>query len=103
MFNEKLFKTQLAYFDDINYSEKVEFMPGFEVSDKIIKKALIDFSLEWFLTGCASNFWRILREEELIGNKSKNNFKILINLSKTRHSHVLENMRMFLASIKIRI
>ncbi len=46
MFNEKLFKTQLAYFDDINYSEKVEFMPGFEVSDKIIKKALIDFSLE---------------------------------------------------------
>ena len=46
MFNEKLFRTQLSYFNDINYSEKVEFMEGFEVSDKIIKKALIDFSLE---------------------------------------------------------
>jgi hypothetical protein len=46
MFNEKLFRTQLSYFDDINYSEKIEFMPGFELSDKIIKKALVDFSLE---------------------------------------------------------
>lgn len=46
MFNEKLFRTQLAYFDDINYSEKVEFMPGFEVSDTMIKKELIEFSLE---------------------------------------------------------
>jgi len=44
-FNEKLFRMQLGYFDDINYSEAVEFMPGFEVDDAIIKKALVDFSL----------------------------------------------------------
>lgn len=45
-FNERIFREQLGYFNDIDYSEKVEFLPGFEVSDKIIKKALIDFSLE---------------------------------------------------------
>ncbi len=44
-FNEKLFRIQLAYFEDINYAEQVEFMPGFEVPDKIIKKALTEFSL----------------------------------------------------------
>lgn len=44
-FNEKLFRNQLAYFEDINYSEEVEFMPGFEVDDKIVKKALIEASL----------------------------------------------------------
>ena len=46
MFNEKLFRTQLAYFDDINYDEEVEFMPGFEISDELIKKELIEFSLK---------------------------------------------------------
>ena len=45
-FNEKLFRTQLAYFDDINYAEQVEFMPGFEVPDDLVKQKLIDFSLE---------------------------------------------------------
>jgi hypothetical protein len=45
-FNEKLFRIQLTYFDDINYAEQVEFLPGFEVDDKIVKKKLIDFSLE---------------------------------------------------------
>ncbi|MCR4277522.1 MAG: nucleotidyl transferase AbiEii/AbiGii toxin family protein [Candidatus Berkelbacteria bacterium] len=45
-FNEKLFRSQLAYFEGINYDEQVEFMPGLEVPDEIIKKALIDFSLE---------------------------------------------------------
>lgn len=44
-FNEKLFRSQLAYFEDINYSEEVEFLPGFSVSDKEIKKQLIKFSL----------------------------------------------------------
>ncbi|MBU1159702.1 nucleotidyl transferase AbiEii/AbiGii toxin family protein [Patescibacteria group bacterium] len=44
-FNEKLFRSQLAYFKDINYSEEVEFLPGFAVSDKEIKKELIKFSL----------------------------------------------------------
>ncbi len=44
-FNEKLFRTQLAYFTDINYSEAVIFMPGFEISDEKIKQELIEFSL----------------------------------------------------------
>ncbi|MEK7635622.1 MAG: nucleotidyl transferase AbiEii/AbiGii toxin family protein [Patescibacteria group bacterium] len=43
--NEKLFRSQLAYFEDINYSEKIEYMKGFAVSDRIIKKELIKFSL----------------------------------------------------------
>ncbi len=44
-FNEKNFRTQLVYFDDINYSEEIIFKKGFEVDEKIIKKALIDFSV----------------------------------------------------------
>jgi len=44
-FNEKLFRTQLAYFSDINYSEAVIFMPGFEISDEKIKQELIEVSL----------------------------------------------------------
>lgn len=45
-FNEKLFRIQLSYFEDVNYEEEVEFLPGFAVSDKKIKKALVGFSLE---------------------------------------------------------
>jgi hypothetical protein len=45
-FNEKIFRNQLAYFEDINYAEQVEFMPGFEVPDETIKKSLVEFSLE---------------------------------------------------------
>ena len=45
-FNEKIFRTQLAYFKDINYSEQVNYLKGFEVSDKIIKKELANFSLD---------------------------------------------------------
>lgn len=44
-FNAKLFRTQLSYFGDINYQEEVDFMPGFEVNDKKIKKALVEFSI----------------------------------------------------------
>lgn len=44
-FNAKLFRGQLAYFEDINYSEKVEFLSGFEVSDAEVKKVLIEASL----------------------------------------------------------
>ncbi len=44
-FNEKLFRSQLAYFEDINCSEAVTFMPGFETNDETVKQALIDFSL----------------------------------------------------------
>lgn len=44
-FNEKLFRAQLAYFADINYSEAIIFMPGFEISDEKIKQELVEFSL----------------------------------------------------------
>lgn len=45
-FNEKIFREAIVYFKDINYNEKVVYLPGFETDDKIIKKALIDFSLQ---------------------------------------------------------
>ena len=45
-FNEKICREQLAYFKDISYLEEVRYLKGFEVSDKIIKKGLIEFSLE---------------------------------------------------------
>src|SRR3989344_4002137 len=44
-FNEKLFRRQLAYFDDMDYREQVVWKKGFETSDEIIKKVLIEFSL----------------------------------------------------------
>ncbi|KKS16311.1 MAG: hypothetical protein UU71_C0004G0008 [Parcubacteria group bacterium GW2011_GWB1_41_6] len=44
-FNEKLFRSQLVYFKDIDYTEKIIYMKGFETSDAIIKKSLVDFSL----------------------------------------------------------
>lgn len=44
-FNEKILRTQLAYFEDIDYTEKVIYKEGFEVDDKVIKDSLIDFSL----------------------------------------------------------
>jgi hypothetical protein len=45
-FNERIFREQLGYFEDINYSEVVEFLPGFEVAEKTIKEELVKFSLE---------------------------------------------------------
>lgn len=44
-FNEKIFRTQLAYFKDIDYSEQIIYKKGFLTDDEIIKKALIEFSL----------------------------------------------------------
>lgn len=44
-FNEKLFRSQLAYFKDIDYSEKIIYMSGFKIKDEIIKKELRKFSL----------------------------------------------------------
>jgi len=44
-FNEKLFRIQLVYLEDVNYEEEVEFMPGFEVDDEVIKQKLVEFSL----------------------------------------------------------
>ena len=45
-FNEKIFRTQLAYFVDIDYSEQIIYRKGFSVDDEKIKKALVEFSLE---------------------------------------------------------
>ena len=44
-FNEKLFRTQLGYFEDIDYTEQIEYMPGFEKKDEEIKKFLQEISL----------------------------------------------------------
>ena len=44
-FNEKLFRTQLSYFNDIDYSEEIEYMAGFEKKDDEIKKLLEKISL----------------------------------------------------------
>ncbi|TSC93045.1 MAG: hypothetical protein CEN89_285 [Candidatus Berkelbacteria bacterium Licking1014_7] len=45
-FNEKLLRSQLVYFQDIDYSEKIIYLPGFETPDEEIKKALVEASLE---------------------------------------------------------
>lgn len=44
-FNEKMFRVQLSFFKDVDYTEKIIYLKGFEMDDKIIKKELIDFSL----------------------------------------------------------
>ncbi|MEK7506664.1 MAG: nucleotidyl transferase AbiEii/AbiGii toxin family protein [Patescibacteria group bacterium] len=44
-FNEKTFRSQLAYFDDIDYTEEVIYMEGFKTENEIIKKKLIEHSL----------------------------------------------------------
>jgi len=46
-FNEKLFRSQLAYSKDIDYTEKVIYLPGLEVPDKIIRKKLKEVSLNF--------------------------------------------------------
>lgn len=45
-FNEKLFRVQLSYFKDIDYSEDVRYMPGFEADQKEIESYLGDTSLQ---------------------------------------------------------
>jgi len=45
-FNEKIFREQLAYFEDVDYSEDVIFKEGFFVADEMIKERLVAFSLE---------------------------------------------------------
>ena len=44
-FNERMFRNQLSYFDDIDYRETVIFKSGFEVPDEEIKRALTEYSL----------------------------------------------------------
>jgi hypothetical protein len=47
-YNSKLFRQQLAYFDDVNYDEEVFFLPGHEVLEEEIKRFLIDIATEAF-------------------------------------------------------
>ena len=44
-FNEKLFRTQISYFDDIDYTEEIDYMPGFKKKDDDIKQFLEKMSL----------------------------------------------------------
>jgi hypothetical protein len=46
MFSAKLFRAQLSFHNDIDYSEGVEFMPGHEVPEKEIKDFLTAQSLQ---------------------------------------------------------
>jgi len=41
-----LIRTQLSYFDDINYSEEVVYKDGFAVDDQEVKNFLTEKSLE---------------------------------------------------------
>jgi len=46
LFSEKLFREQLAFHEDIDYSEPVEYLTSFEVNDTELKEYLINKSLE---------------------------------------------------------
>jgi len=45
-YNARIFHTQLAYFEDVDYREEVVYKPGFSVDKKIIQQALLEHSLE---------------------------------------------------------
>jgi Nucleotidyl transferase AbiEii toxin, Type IV TA system len=45
-FNEKLFREQLAYFSDIDYSESIDVMEGFALDKEYIQKKLEEISLQ---------------------------------------------------------
>jgi len=47
LFSEKLFRAQLSYFEDIDYTEAVEYI-GKEIPDSIIKDFLIDKATDLF-------------------------------------------------------
>lgn len=48
IFNRKLFKGQLSYFNDVDYSEEVDFISGFEKKDEEIKGFLIEVATRPF-------------------------------------------------------
>ena len=47
LFSEKLFRAQLSYFDDIDYSEPVEFVVP-SIPESEIKEFLIDKAIDLF-------------------------------------------------------
>ncbi len=48
LFSEKLFRAQMSYFEDIDFSEKIEFLEGASVSEKNIKDFLIEIAISEF-------------------------------------------------------
>lgn len=44
LFSEKLFRQQLCYFEDVDYTEEVSFLPGHEIDETTIKAFLIDIA-----------------------------------------------------------
>ena len=47
LFNEKLFREQLAYYKDIDYSGKIEYIND-ELEDQVIKEYLSDIATTSF-------------------------------------------------------
>jgi hypothetical protein len=45
-FSEKLFRQQLTFHKDIDYSEEVQYLPGFKVTPEEIKQFLVDVSIK---------------------------------------------------------
>ena len=46
-FSGKLFRSQLAYHKDIDYSESVEYLDEYEEKEEVIKAFLVEKALEW--------------------------------------------------------
>ncbi len=46
LFSAKLFRQQLCYFDDVDYTEEVSFLPGHEVSEEDVKFFLTKLSTQ---------------------------------------------------------
>lgn len=45
MDNERLFREQLSFFEDIDYSEEIEYLPNKEVSNEEVKRFLSEASV----------------------------------------------------------
>jgi len=50
-FSDRLFRGQLAYHKDMDYSEKVDYMPGHEMDAETVKAVLIAKALEGVIEG----------------------------------------------------
>ncbi|MDE1728628.1 MAG: hypothetical protein KGH81_05555, partial [Thaumarchaeota archaeon] len=48
-FNEKLFRQQLAYFNDVDFSEQIIWLPNFEKTEEEIKQKLTEIGDQTFL------------------------------------------------------
>jgi hypothetical protein len=45
-FSEKLFRQQLSFHKEIDYTETVQFLPEFEVKPDVVKQFLINKAIE---------------------------------------------------------